>query len=100
MKASYRQLTVILAAASLSACSQEFLGLGGQEARFRPDSPSYTLQTTTNGLRVDIPFAYTNRTGRTLYVVNCNRIVPPVLEKLVDDEWVVAWGAAVPQCLS
>ena len=95
-----RGIVRLAAIFTISGCSQEFFGLGGQEASFRPESPSYTLQTTTSGLRGDIPFAYTNRTGRNVYVVNCNRIVPPVLEKRVNDRWVTAWGAAVPQCLS
>lgn len=64
------------------------------------DRLEYRVRRANDGLATEIPFSYTNETGRTVYVVNCNRIVPPVLEKSVKGEWVTAWGAAVPECLS
>lgn len=60
----------------------------------------YELRSTDQGLEAEIPFTYTNETGRTVYVVNCNKIAPPALEKQVDGEWVHAWSAVVPLCLS
>lgn len=60
----------------------------------------YELRRTDRELLGEISFAFTNRTGKTVYVVNCNGVAPPSLEKLVDGEWVPAWSAVVPACLS
>jgi hypothetical protein len=57
------------------------------------------LRRSDLGLEGEIPFSYTNTTGETVYVVNCNEFVPPMLEKQEGDMWVPAWGAAVPDCL-
>ncbi len=84
-----------------TACQGGFLGLGGdRNSDFRTDRVRYTLQPAPGGMEVAIPFTYTNRGGRTIYVANCNRIAPPHLEKKVGDRWVFAWAAAVPECLS
>ena len=85
---------------ALTACSDGFLGIGESDATFRPDGEAFTLTATNAQVRGEIPFSYTNSTGRTIYVQNCNRIVPPVLEKKIDGAWITVWGAAVPQCLS
>ncbi len=66
----------------------------------RTDRAEYTARRVADGVEVEIPFTYTNRTGRTVYVVNCNGIAPPGLQKRVDGEWMRAWSAAVPLCLS
>lgn len=66
----------------------------------RTDRTAYTLERTARGLEVDIPFTFTNTTGRTVYVVNCNGIAPPSLVKREGRDWVTAWSPAVPLCLS
>lgn len=60
----------------------------------------YELRSTGQGLEVGIPFSYRNATGQTVYVVNCNRIAPPSLEKEEGGQWIHAWSAVVPDCLS
>lgn len=64
------------------------------------DRLTYTLETVDLGLEVLIPFTYTNRTGDTVFVVNCNGNAPPSLEKHESGDWVPAWGAVVDLCLS
>lgn len=64
------------------------------------DRSEYELRRTDQRLEVEIPFTYTNVTGETVFVVHCDGIAPPSLEKRVDDRWVHAWSAVVPQCLS
>lgn len=61
---------------------------------------TYELRESARGLEMDIPFTYTNETGETVYVVNCNGNAPPSLQKRVDGEWVRAWAPVVPLCLS
>lgn len=64
------------------------------------DRLEYRVRRTGQGQEVNIPFTYTNETGRTVYVVNCNGQAPPYLEKQVDGQWVLAWAPVVPSCLS
>ena len=51
-------------------------------------------------MSVDVPYEFTNDARRPVCVVNCNGLAPPGLEKRVEGEWVRAWGADVPSCLS
>ena len=72
----------------------------GSIVAFAADQENYTLDRTTDGYRVEIPFTYHNRSGRTIYVVNCNGAAPPVLEKNKGETWTVAWSGGAPDCLS
>lgn len=74
--------------------------LPSEQAVFATDAPEHTLTRTDRGLEGDIAFTFRNPLPGNVYVVNCNGIAPPLLEKKVGDDWVVAWGAAVPDCLS
>lgn len=70
-------------------------------APLQTDRLSYQLQLDRNGdLTTRIPFTYHNSTGDTVYLVNCKGLVPPSLEKWQNGDWVPAWGAIVPACLS
>lgn len=85
----------------VAGCQGGFLGLGNdRESNFRPDRAVYTMQPTALGLEVSIGYTYQNRTGRHVHILNCNGFAPPHLEKRVGDEWVFAWAAATPDCIS
>lgn len=64
------------------------------------DRLEYEVQHTDHGLKVEIPFTYKNETGKTVYVVNCHKQVPPALEKETDGAWVRAWTPTILLCLS
>jgi hypothetical protein len=64
------------------------------------DALAFRLERTADGVRVRIPFAFTNLTGDTVYVVNCLRTLTMSVQKRIGDGWVDTWHAAVPQCLS
>jgi hypothetical protein len=101
MIAKRRLITCLGLGLGAAGCQGGFLGLGGdREADFRTDRAQYTLTATSGGLETSISFTYTNRTGRRIHVLNCNRIAPPHLEKRVGDTWAFAWGMATPDCVS
>jgi hypothetical protein len=71
-----------------------------EAAVLRTDAPEYRLRRQDGILEAEIGFTFRNETDRPVYVVNCNRIAPPTLEKLDGGQWVRVWEAAVPLCLS
>lgn len=90
-----------LAALLLAACGT-FLEPRAQEAgpSIQTDQLEYTLHETENGLETSISYQFTNQTGRTVYVVNCNGGSSIVLEKQVDGEWVGVLAPPMLACLS
>lgn len=71
-----------------------------EDRPLQTDRLTYEIRRENDELRAEIPFTYTNRTGNTVFVVNCQGYAPPVLEKLVDGEWQLAWAAVTMSCLS
>ncbi len=70
------------------------------EAPFQTDRLSYTLVSTPRGIEGNIAYVLTNRTQAPLHIVNCNGSTALSLEKQIGDQWVKAWSAIVPACLS
>jgi hypothetical protein len=64
------------------------------------DARAYELEAGSTGYTTTIGFMFTNPSQAAVYVANCRGIAPPSLEKLVNGEWVGAWSAVVPRCLS
>lgn len=96
-----RKLSIgLLTSLAVWGCGGVFGSGGAPDADLRTDRSRYTVRATTAGLEAEIPFAFANRTGRTVYISNCARFAPPRLEKRVEDEWVVAWRPLVPRCSS
>lgn len=60
----------------------------------------YELTPDWIGLSVDIPYTYTNRTGRRVYVVNCNGSFGIRLIREQDGAWITAWAPVLNLCLS
>jgi hypothetical protein len=60
----------------------------------------YELKSDGFGLRVDIPYTFTNSTDAAVYLTNCNGAFGLHLEREVDEGWKVAWSPALPMCLS
>jgi hypothetical protein len=69
-------------------------------ALFQTDSLTYTLRRGILGYSGVIKVRFTNRTGGTVYFVNCNGITGAGLEKRVGGRWIPAWSPVVPACLS
>jgi len=93
-------VTALAAASLVMACSDSIASPGtGGPPPIQTDRTSYQLQETVGrGLRVEIPYAYHNTTGKTVYLVNC-KVVQAGLQKQVEDEWVDAWGGVYNDCL-
>jgi hypothetical protein len=71
-----------------------------ENAQFQTDSLAYTLSTNSVGYVGTIGVTFVNRTGATVYIVNCSGSTGLSLEKRVDGEWVRVWSPAIPACLS
>lgn len=69
-------------------------------ASIQTDRTYYRLREDWVGLATEIAIHYENQTDDTLYIVNCNRLLGPVLEKRVGGEWVRFWWPILPRCLS
>lgn len=69
---------------------------------FQTDALSYTLRRGINGYEAVVPVEFTNRTGTTVYVPNCNGYPFEVLlEKEVSGAWTPAWATFTqPGCRS
>ena len=79
--------------------------LGGQITRdvgalFQTDSLRYTLRAQSVGFDGEIGLTFTNRTGGTVYIVNCNESTAVSLEKRVAGQWETVWSPPIPLCLS
>lgn len=71
-----------------------------EDALFQTDSQSYIVTVDDQGYRGEIGVRFTNRTGRTVYFVNCHGTTGHTLEKLVDGKWETAWSPVMLLCLS
>ena len=68
-------------------------------APIQTDRAEYTLSFTPQLAELSIGVRYVNRTGGRVYLETCHTPHPPVLEKRVGSEWVVAYRPAVLRCL-
>lgn len=75
-------------------------GLSDDERLLQTESFVYDLQPDWIGLRTEIPYTFINRTGRTIYLVNCNGVFSRYLERENEGEWKIAWSPLIPSCLS
>lgn len=92
---------LLLAGLLLTSCSDDPVSSRfNSGVQFEADHETYVLDRSAEGYRTVIPFAYTNRTGRTIYVVNCNGAAPPALEKNTGETWTTTWTGGAPDCLS
>ncbi len=92
---------LLLSALVLLACGSPPTSAGGEEEHpLRTEHLEYELRHTESGFEGEIAFAYTNRTGETVSLINCRGNVPPSLEKREGDGWVTAWTPVTLMCLS
>jgi hypothetical protein len=70
------------------------------DAPITTDSTVYRLRSSENGYSGTIELTYTNRTGGTVNIPACHSPHPPILEKRVDGEWVVAYDPPVLMCIT
>ena len=64
------------------------------------DSQAYTLTAGPASYQVTIGLQLTNVSGGDVFIANCNGDFPAHLEKLVADDWVVAWTGVWNLCAS
>lgn len=69
-------------------------------ALFRTDAATYAFTSTDIGSEGRIRATLTNRTGRTLYFVNCNGGTSLELQRLEGDQWKAFWSPVLLSCLS
>jgi hypothetical protein len=96
-----RNVRVLCAALLVIACSASQTG---------PDEPSaghlvvlqpeHDVRIEDFRYRAEIPFRYTNATGRTLVIIGCNPPRPPLLEWWTGVEWRAAFEHIELLCLS
>jgi hypothetical protein len=100
---------LLVLAALLAACADapEPGGGAGQAPAAGEGGPpirtgrtAYALRRTAVGLEAVVPYAYTNRSGAPLYLVNCNGDVSPGLQRRVGAVWADAWLPETNACLS
>lgn len=64
------------------------------------DRPEYIVRSTQDGWQTEIPYTFTNLTGATAYLSNCNGGISLQLDRWQGGEWVTAWSPILPLCLS
>ncbi len=70
------------------------------EHPIQTDALLYDLDSDGFGLRVDIPYTFTNRSDGAVYLVNCNGGFGLHLDREGDDGWQLAWSPVLNLCLS
>ena len=98
-----------LASLALLACSGSQAGESRELLRSLEPDASAPIQTDTTLYRwsldgssanVDIGIEYTNVTPDTISIVNCNGLLPAVLEKRAAGSWIRFWSPMLAECLS
>lgn len=69
-------------------------------AQFRTDAATYAFTTTSVGTEGRIRATLTNRTGRTMYFVNCNGGTSLAVQRLEGEQWKSFWSPIRTLCLS
>jgi len=75
-------------------------GLSDDERLIQTESLVYELRAGGIGLSVAIPYTFTNRTGRTIYLGNCNGGFSRYLEREDQGGWTIAWSPFIQDCIS
>ncbi|MES2522612.1 MAG: hypothetical protein V4617_07950 [Gemmatimonadota bacterium] len=69
-------------------------------ALFQTDATTYTFATTEAGTQVRLRATFTNRSGRTIYFVNCHGGTSLTVQRLDGATWTDFWSPELPACLS
>jgi hypothetical protein len=94
-------LPLVVAAALGGLGCETSTGLDSdREHLIQTESLEYEFQPDWIGLRVEIPYVFTNRTGRQVYLVNCNGAFALHLEREDNGSWRAAWAPVIEDCLS
>jgi hypothetical protein len=75
-------------------------GPSDDQRLIQTESSAYQLQRKGIALTTEIPHTFTNRTGRTVYLSNCNGAFSILLEREDEDRWKTAWAPWRQTCLS
>ncbi len=69
------------------------------DGMLRTGATEYVVRQENGLLRTEIGLTFVNRTGGAVYIPSCHGPYPPVLEKVVDGQWVIAYAPIVLLCL-
>ena len=72
----------------------------GGGAPVRTSAAEYRLRATPDGYAAEIPYAYANRSGGPLYLVNCSGRVTPGLQRRAGEGWGGTWDFETDTCPS
>ena len=70
------------------------------DAELRTDAGAYLAAITDWGVEFEADLTFRNASDEAVYFTGCVLPEPPVLEKRVGEEWVVAYAPVVPACLA
>lgn len=96
-------ITIALATTLLAGCERLPLETAGATLEGPPletGASTYTLASSDQLLMGEIDFRFTNRSERTISLLNCLGGWALALEKQVGGEWVRAWSGVRLGCLS
>jgi hypothetical protein len=96
-------LGALMTGLQLSACrlNRGDAAPGEPRAELRVDSAQYTVRFAPPMFRVEIPYAFTNRSGGTVSQTYCQAPSPPRLEKQVSlGAWAPAYSSVELMCES
>lgn len=102
------QLALAASVALVAACDDAIVDpkrsstIAAQDsiALFQTDAPAYNFTTTSVGTEGRIVATLTNRSGRTMYFVNCIGATGLSVQRLDGDTWTRIWSPILPACLS
>ena len=99
MRSYLRPLLLLVVVFAATGCMRERpLHPAPSAAPIQTGKSTYVVEQDGPFLRTEIPFEYLNRTGGPVYVPKCQETYPPVLEKQVEGEWIVAYAPVVLLC--
>lgn len=85
---------------SLEACDSPTSARTPLTPLIQTNQTSYMLSWDGQSLTTTIGYVFTNRTGGTVYLPNCQGEFDVELERAGSASWNVAWAPVIPACLS
>lgn len=94
-------LPLLLAACLGGLACEDSTGLPAEShPLIQTDSPEYRLEPYGAGWHASIPYTFTNRTGRPVYLANCRGGFGVHLDREDNGTWRTVWSPVLLLCLS
>lgn len=95
-----RSLSLLGLLSLLAACrAPEALVSAGEHPPIRTNQSEYVITRSERLLETRLVLTYVNRTGTPVFIHSCGGAEPPLLEKRVGGQWVVALVPVIDLCL-